>query len=83
MYKNFIAIFLISSFFQFFSSIVGFVERKFDIVTIKRRNDGTEVMISKFLLNNNDGVQISCIIWGDDIQKFDEFITNLNVSGSY
>lgn len=59
---------------------MGFVEKKFDVVTIKRRTDGVEVTLLKFLLNNNDGVQISCTIWGDDIKKFDQLILNFNVS---
>ena len=51
---------------------MGFVEKKFNIVTIRRRNDGVQVTLLKFLLNNNDGVQILCTVWADDIQKFDE-----------
>lgn len=49
-------------------------------ICTKNRKTGEELTFLKFIVNNNDGVRVQCIIYNDDIDIFQSNIVLYNVS---
>lgn len=51
-------------------SVVGYIEKIFKRETHTHKEKNTDFQILKFILNNNDGMQIQCNIYNDNIERF-------------
>lgn len=59
----------ITNYEKCFRSIVGYVQIVNEMKKIKNK-DGKELLLFKFVMNNNKGSKISCIAWNEGASKF-------------
>lgn len=61
-------------------TIIGYVDKIGELIQTKNRSTQEALKIFKFILNNGDGMEVQCVIWNNDIAKFEPFIKLNNVS---
>lgn len=61
-------------------TIVGYVDTLPPLLVKKNIKTGADIKILKFIVNNNDNARVQCVVWTDDIEKFQKSIGLYDVS---
>lgn len=64
---------------EIYRTLRGFIDNIDPIINTLNRTTQKPIKILKFIVNNGDGCRIQCLIWNDDIPKFEASIAMYNV----